>query len=263
MTAIPSRVKDLTGRRFGRLVVTRFVETRKYSGASAARWECLCECGKQTVVFANSLASGRQVSCGCHKNEILTERMLRHGMGYSIENRIWRGMLGRCRNPKDTGYRLYGGRGIEVRYRDFEDFYSDLGPRPSPAHSVDRIESNGHYERGNCRWATPETQANNTSRNRKIEGKTVAEWARETGATYGTIHGRLQRGWDDADAISEPVKSQQRQFVTIDGQTKCVAEWARVRGISEFTIYRRIRNGWPPERAVTEKVRQWPSKTKS
>lgn len=256
MGNLPSRVKDLTGRRFGRLVVTDFVETRRYKTGALARWLCRCDCGTDTVVFANSLTSGRQVSCGCHKREYLIRTKTTHGLSRSPEYGIWITMLGRCRNHKDDGYKDYGGRGIQVKYACFEEFIADVGRRPTPDMSIDRIDVNGHYEAGNCRWATAIEQANNTTRNRIVDGKSVAQWARDVDASYGTIHGRIQSGWDETRAVSEPVRKKQRRFATIDGKTHCVAEWARITGISEWTIYMRIRRGWSPERAITQPLRR-------
>jgi predicted nucleic acid-binding Zn ribbon protein len=127
---------------------------------------------------------------------------------------IWMGMKARCNNPKNPHYPRYGGRGIRVCpewQNSFQAFITSMGPRPSPAHSIDRINANVHYEEGNCRWATPREQANNTTANRLItyRGATlsVAEWARVFNIPDGTLRGRLfDMKWDVQRAFTEPVR---------------------------------------------------------
>ena len=130
----------------------------------------------------------------------------RHGMTNSNLHRIWVSMRQRCENPNDPAYGNYGGRGIKVckRWSKFEDFLADVSPRPEGT-SLDRIDVNGHYEPGNCRWATKKQQSRNRRDNRvlTIRGKsqTIAEWAEETGKMPGTISIRLSRGWSEEDAV--------------------------------------------------------------
>lgn len=135
--------------------------------------------------------------------------------GHASENspsyRTWRGMLTRCNNPADANRHNYGGRGIRVcdRWRtDFAAFLADMGERPSDDHSIDRIDVNGNYEPGNCRWATPTEQANNTRTNRliTIDGTThtMAEWARLMGVRDCVPMNRIRRGWSEQDAVLQP-----------------------------------------------------------
>jgi len=121
---------------------------------------------------------------------------------------IWMQMRKRCSDPKQEHFHLYGGRGITVCDRwlsSFENFIADLGPRPTPKHSIERVDSNGTYEPGNCRWATPKEQANNTSRNKFIEWngqrKTAAQWAEELGVNSELILYRLENGWTVEEAF--------------------------------------------------------------
>lgn len=121
------------------------------------------------------------------------------------ERRAWANMNSRCNNPKTPWFSAYGGRGINVLYRTFDEFFADIGPRPSPNHSVDRIDVNGHYAPGNCRWATPVEQGNNMRRNVLItyagKTQTLTEWSREIGVKTNTLQYRLRRGWTVERAI--------------------------------------------------------------
>jgi hypothetical protein len=121
-------------------------------------------------------------------------------------------MRQRCSNPNTDRYEHYGGRGIAIceRWQSFEDFYADMGPRPSPKHSIDRIDVDGDYEPGNCRWATPAEQARNKRSNLMLthDGRTqtITEWARETRIPLMTISRRLKSGWPVDRALSPVVR---------------------------------------------------------
>jgi hypothetical protein len=137
-------------------------------------------------------------------------RLTTHGMSSSAEFEIWCGIKKRCSNPEDKRYDRYGGRGIIVCERwesSFENFLYDMGARPSPNHTIERIDNDGHYGPDNCRWATNTEQANNRSTTRFVEynGKTISipDLAREVGADARMIRRRLDAGWDLADAIAQ------------------------------------------------------------
>lgn len=155
---------SLSGKTFGRLTVTGLAQVRQ----SETVWSCRCECGEVLDVRGRSLRSGNTRSCGCLRREIAEANGRSssvHGEAIgSLEYRSWTSMRARCLNPSDKDFPHYGGRGISVCRRwleSYSDFLSDMGRRPSPAHTLDRIDNDGHYEPKNCRWATKSQQAQN------------------------------------------------------------------------------------------------------
>lgn len=153
--------KDLTGQSFGRLTAISVDPVRRNG---RIYWLCSCSCGESKSVAALSLVKGVSRSCGCGTSDSNRLRSV-HGKTNTQEHRIWRQMLGRCSNSNLPGYKNYGGRGISVcaRWKEsFESFLKDMGVRPSPVHSIDRRDTNGNYEPGNCRWATRQEQNENS-----------------------------------------------------------------------------------------------------
>lgn len=196
------KIKNLIGERYGKLLVESFLPGRK------PRWVCLCDCGKRTRTRTDQLTRFGQESCGCDR--IPTN--LKHGLHESPECRAWYALRSRCRNPKNRFYRNYGGRGIDVCDRwneSFETFYADMGPRPTPKHSIDRINNDGNYEPGNCRWALPYVQRRNSRIATRItafgETKTLVEWSESRRVSYQVLTRRIRIGWPPEKAISEPV----------------------------------------------------------
>lgn len=169
-------------------------------------WKCLCSCGNYTAVPSGSLTSGKTKSCGCLKLE--TKGAMTHGLSNTVIYHTWWRMLHRCRNPKSPDWKHYGGRGITVcdRWHRFEDFYVDMGPKPSPKHTIERINNDGNYEPTNCRWATHTEQVRNRRSNRTItrNGETMcaSEWARRVGLTPKAVLKRLRRGYSPEEALT-------------------------------------------------------------
>lgn len=173
---------------------------------------------------------------------------------------IWSGIRHRCRTPEGRDYHMYGGRGIYVCPEwdhSFEQFVSDMGPRPSNIHTLHRIDNDGPYSRENCAWALPLEQAQNrrTSRLLTFEGRTqtVAEWAHERDINVRTLRGRLSTGWTAEEALSRPASSTRTprtiQLLTFNGETLPVTEWARRSGINSQTLRSRLNSGWNPKDA--------------
>jgi hypothetical protein len=198
---MPARI-DIVGRRFGRLMVT--ANAQHIPGKRRAV-QCRCDCGNELNVDPRSLGKHTK-SCGCLQREAVSTSSaarVKHGgsRGRSASYNIWIKMKGRCLNQNDNKYPLYGGRGILVCQKwqeDFAAFDADMGPRPSNRHSIDRINNEGNYEPGNCRWSLPIEQARNKQRHRLVQhdGRTVplSQACDEAGVNYRSALYRLNRG---------------------------------------------------------------------
>jgi hypothetical protein len=164
-----------TGTKFNDLTIIKEVEPLRYpDGRPRRKFLCRCVCENTIEVTINHLRSGKTKSCGCYRKNPLMNGNLKHKetISHSIGNKLsseymaWVNMKTRCYNPKFEGYKDYGGRTIPIEVCDrwinsFEHFLNDMGRKPSPEYSIDRINVDGNYEPSNCRWATPEQQANN------------------------------------------------------------------------------------------------------
>lgn len=139
-------------------------------------------------------------------------RRTEHGMSHSPEYVVWASMLSRTRYPSHGSFANYGAKGIGVcdRWQEFVHFFADMGPRPSPAHSIERVDNDRGYEPDNCRWATLQEQRRNMRQNRHItvDGVTriATDWARDFGINPNTFLSRLDHGWEIHRALSAPVR---------------------------------------------------------
>ncbi len=190
--------KDLTGKKYGKLIAIRSIGKNKWG---IYKWLCQCDCGKITVLDINSF--GKVKSCGCLLNSRNRMSVL-HKEYYNI----YSAMIQRCYNLNNRSYKRYGARGIKVCDRwlnSFENFFVDMGEKPSSEHSIDRIDNNGDYTPQNCRWATRKEQAQNTRRSRKLtfdgKTKTMSEWARQLKISRQCLQQRMKQGYSIKDAI--------------------------------------------------------------
>lgn len=201
--------KNLTGMRFGKLIVVGF--SGREDGSTY--WLCRCDCGREKVIAGRHLVDKTTRGCGC----LAYENSKKHGMSGTPEYAAWKRMIKRCQDPNDHNFSKYGARGIKVcrRWRvSFESFYEDMGPRPSPIYSLDRIDNNKGYSPDNCRWATRTEQANNRTSNRIVtfsdKTQTVTQWAREVHLNPKAIQRRLAAGWSIEDTLTTPVKKRRK-----------------------------------------------------
>lgn len=171
-------------------------------------WGCRCECGNIIVAPGSLLTRGRLRSCGCLLTDIRGAHLITHGKRRTSEYHTWASMRSRCLNPRVRSYPLYGGRGIAIcpEWDDFAVFLRDMGTKPSPSHSLDRIDNDGPYSPTNCRWATPGEQSRNRRPCRSItwrgETRVLTDWAAVLDIPLPTLSRRLSQGWSMEDAFT-------------------------------------------------------------
>ncbi len=198
------RFIDLSGVRFGRLIAIH----RANNIGTHTAWMCKCDCGVNKIIVGMCLKRGTTSSCGCLK----VDNMTTHGMTKTPEYIAWIQMKARCHDTRNRLYCEYGARGISVCSRwleSFNNFYLDVGLRPSLSHSIERLDNSSGYGPGNCVWADKQQQANNRRTNTLVTldgiSDTVANWARKIGIKASTICSRLDRGWSDKATLTKPL----------------------------------------------------------
>ncbi len=199
---------DLTGQRFGKLIVTD--DLGRFRRGSAAKvthyFRCLCDCGGTVDVSISSLRSGATSSCGCLKSHYTfgsPTSTNRHGKSRTPEYAAWIAIRRRCCDPTYQSYEDYGGRGVTMYdgwVHDFQAFLDYVGERPSPDHSIDRFpDNNGPYAPGNVRWANRNEQCRNRRSSKLLTmngvSKTMVEWAEDFGIPYQMMKSRIRNGW--------------------------------------------------------------------
>lgn len=212
------KYKNLSGRRFGRLLVIERMQNNKHG---KSQWRCRCDCGNEVVVVAGNLLSGNTTSCGCYRSELVAKKnklSTIHGESNTRIYQIWVNMRRRCNNPKCDAYPLYGGRGITVcdtwskDFVAFQDWALSHGYQEDL--TIDRIDNNKGYSPENCRWATVKEQNNNRSSNVfcVIDGmrKTLSQWAEYIGLPKHEIYERWRRGDQGYDLIRPGTRQRKR-----------------------------------------------------
>lgn len=219
-SASRTHTKDIPkGTTFSRLTVVSTYKKDRHTWA-----KCKCSCGKVVHKSANALKNGHTRSCGCLLKDTRGKASITHGCSTrgnpyyragTAEYRTWAGIKSRCADKEDS---RYGGRGIRMCLRwqlSFVNFLDDVGKKPTPNHTLGRIDNDGHYEPGNVKWETYEEQAANKRSTRYLvcKGKRQALflWARESGINQSVITDRLSRGWDVEKAIFTPKKVLKRR----------------------------------------------------
>lgn len=210
---------DLTGRTFGYLTAIRPV---KRPGKKTRFWECLCVCGTLHQVNPTYLLNEEIKSCGCKRGELIASAQTIHGhskRGVPTPEYIsWSAMKQRCLNPNAEKYPSYGERGISIcsEWLIFENFLRDMKLKPTPKHTLERMNRNSNYQPENVVWANKHQQANNRSSNRIInfagQQKTIAQWAKHVGLSRAALQSRLDRNWP-IELAMDP-KAQRRQSRT-------------------------------------------------
>ena len=172
---------------------------------------------------------------------------------FLAEHNVWINMKARCYNAKTTGFQYWGGRGIKVCERwvgSFRNFLLDMGRKPSPKHSIDRINNDGDYEPSNCRWVERKVQNRNRRGRRYLtfQGKTLtfAEWSDVTGIPQGTIFDRTAGGWSVERTLTSQLGATRKDAVLISyaGRILTISQWSKETGLPKSTIESRLLAGW-------------------
>lgn len=201
-----SKIKDLTGQKFGELLVI----SREHSKNGRAMWLCKCDCGSYTIVKGNKLIDGHTKSCGCLRKRKASMLHKTHGESQTRLYQTWQGIKKRCYNTANKDYKDYGGRGIIVcdewcnNYLAFKDWAINNGYKDCL--TIDRINYNGNYEPNNCRWATQKQQVRNSRHNRYItinnETHCLSEWCEILNLNYRNVLNRVNNlGWSIFEAL--------------------------------------------------------------
>ena len=212
--------KNLLKQKFDYLTVKKYAGRNKHG---KSLWLCRCKCGGEVVVIGSQLTNKNTRSCGCFNYKNPEQKIYHHGKSGSPIYEIWCGIKKRCYNPRSLAFRYYGARGIVLcqGWQSPIRFLSDIGPRPSKRHSIERLDNEGNYSCGkcpeckrrkwlaNCVWATPRVQSRNNRRNHIItfrgKSRLLTDWAKRIHIGYRTLYARLKRGWSVEDAITRPL----------------------------------------------------------
>lgn len=207
-------IKNIAGQTFGLLTAVKQID-RPLGVKNGTYWECYCACSSTHKATLNNLQSGKVDSCGCLSKQKWKIAATTHGLSRHPINKVWEGMIDRCKNPANKRYANYGGRGITVcdKWQTLEGFAEDMLVSYEEGLTLDRIDNNQCYTKENCRWTNAKVQANNKTSNVKYEYKgslkTIAEIIEEENLqlSYSTIWARIhQSGWGLIEAITTPLR---------------------------------------------------------
>ena len=246
-----NRAIDMSGKKYSRL--TAIEPVRRLANRNIA-WSFLCSCGNHCVKDGYSVRSGKTTSCPSCATERTRLALVKHGMTNTPEYSAWSDIKTRCHNSNRPEYPRYGGRGIKVCDRwleSFDVFLADMGPRLSNQHSIDRINNNGNYEPGNCRWATNKEQVRNRRNTVKItiDGncKSLAEWCEEYNCSLAAARYRRKKG-----LTGEAIFLSQVKTISFNGIVDTFSGWSKRTGIKPNTISMRVNKyNWPIGKALT------------
>ena len=210
-------IELIPGKKYYRLTYLRETESHN----NHRRGMFLCECGNKVTTGLYDVSCGHTRSCGCYHTERQRDPKSHGetmGRNNSPEYRAWKAMKARCYNKNNISYVNYGERGITVCrswLNDFSVFLNDMGRKPSPQHSLDRIDNNGDYKPENCKWSTKADQRRNNRQGVHpvtINGVTrlICDWAKISGVPEESISARLRNGWDVDVAVFHPIRLQRR-----------------------------------------------------
>lgn len=256
--------ESIVGRTFGFLkVLSLATEADRFKYGVI----CECACGNTVCYRQGSVSTGNKKSCGCSYTSSRMNVLEPSFDPYDLSQpsptadsryNTYMGARYRC---KEGGHKDYGGRGIKFLWKDFKDFCDDMGERPE-GYTLERVDVNGDYCKGNCIWADMETQANNKRTSRFVTvgelTMTIAQWERHTGLYEGQVKERVKRyGWSLEDACSVPSKAREpTKLITVDGETKTTIEWEDLLGLRRGLINSRIHAGWDKETACKTPTRE-------
>lgn len=224
--------EDYVGLKYEKLTIIGLGESKVYFdkkrnlNCKSKTFICECECGNTKEINVSNFKAGKTKSCGCYKESNAKNSKRTHGYTSVVdygkrksEYSIWATMLQRCNNKNTEKYKFYGAKGTKVspEWHLFENFIRDMGERPDASYSLDRINTKGDYEKGNCRWATKIVQANNTIRNNHLilngVKLNVKEWSQKTGINASTIKNRLKTGWSIEQALTIPARKTNLEYL--------------------------------------------------
>jgi len=224
-----------------------------------------CDCGKFKEIQTYRVNTGYTKSCGCLRKTNCGLNLIKHKMSNSKEFKILQGMKKRCYNKNCKAYKNYGGRGITICdcwLESFENFYRDMGPRPTNKHQIERINNNDGYYKENCKWATPKEESRNKRNNiwitYKNETKILKDWSIILKISYPLLRSRIVNyGWDIERAFTSPTKNKKEfNLIKFNNKTQSVIQWGKEINIKPNVLYNRLKLGWSVEKTFTTPVRK-------